>query len=182
MGKTFVKPQKVDEKTFVRKSKPRRPDRLNKIPRLQIRPKSAPPSRQSNQEPVRSQPFLAYGCGADERETSTKKTFNIRASSAVSRNCTEWHLVDEVRDRFFTNIGEQCRPTQMIRYQPFSASSNQDLFGVEGGIWNFILSVPDHCPFKIYSSMFALNSGISVKIDKINQTPLCQSGPVQRVS
>lgn len=83
VGKTFVKPQKVDEKTFVRKSKPRRPDRLNKIPKLQIRPKSAPPSRQSNQEPVRSQPFLAYGCGADERETSTKKTFNIRASSAV---------------------------------------------------------------------------------------------------
>lgn len=83
LGKTFVKPQKVDEKTFVRKSKPRRPDRLNKIPKLQIRPKSAPQSRQSDQEPSHSQPFLAYGCGAEERETNTKKTFNVRASSAV---------------------------------------------------------------------------------------------------
>lgn len=83
MGKTFIKPQKVDEKIFVKKSKPRRPDRLNKVPRIQIRPKSAPASRQSNQEPAKSQPFLAYGCGAAERETSTKKTFNVRASSAV---------------------------------------------------------------------------------------------------
>ena len=84
VGKTFVKAQKVDEKIFVKKSKPRRPDRLNKVPRIQIRPNSAPASRQSNQEPAKSQPFLAYGCGAAERETSTKKTFNVRASSAVS--------------------------------------------------------------------------------------------------
>lgn len=83
MGKTFIKPQKVDEKIFVKKSRPRRPDRINKVPRIQIRPKSAPSSRQSNREPTKSQPFLAYGCGDNERETSTKKTFNVRASSAV---------------------------------------------------------------------------------------------------
>lgn len=83
LGKPCIKPQKVDEKTFIRKSKPRRPDRLNRVPRIQIRPKSAPTSRQSDQEPAKSEPFLAYGCGAHGWETSTKKTFNVRASSAV---------------------------------------------------------------------------------------------------
>ena len=85
VGKTFIKPQKVDEKIFVKKSRPRRPDRLNKVPRLQVRPKSAPPAQQPAKEPAKHQPFIAYGCGAAERETGIQKTFNVRASSAVSR-------------------------------------------------------------------------------------------------
>ena len=84
MGKTFIKPQKVDEKMFVKKSRPKRPDRLNKVPRLQVRPKSAPPPQQSAKEPAKPKPFIAYGCGSAEKETGVQKTFNVRASSEVS--------------------------------------------------------------------------------------------------
>ena len=99
VGKTFIKPQKVDEKMFVKKSRPKRPDRLNKVPRLQVRPKSAPPPQQSAKEPAKPKPFIAYGCGSAEKETGVQKTFNVRASSAVSTvnlkkfaNCVKKYL------------------------------------------------------------------------------------------
>lgn len=81
MGKTFLKPKPADDKVFVKCSRPRRPDRVKKIPKC--RPVSAPLSRPQSDLMAKSQPFLNYGCGDRELETGDKKTFNVRASSAV---------------------------------------------------------------------------------------------------
>lgn len=81
LGKTFVTPKQADDKVFVKSVKPRRPDRVNKVPRS--RPQSAPASRPASQQVAKSHPFYNYGCGDRERETGDKKTFNVRASSAV---------------------------------------------------------------------------------------------------
>ena len=91
MGKTFVKPKMVDDKVFVKRSKPHRPDRCDKIPAA--RPKSAPADRlvSQSQEPEKNKvPFLAFGCGVNSRNLGNKKTFNVRATSAVRfKNCRE---------------------------------------------------------------------------------------------
>lgn len=79
LHKTFVKPKKSVQKDFGKVPRPKRPDRQDKIPRA--RPTSAPALRGTCT--ARSEPFVAYGCGARDDTLGEKKTFNIRASSAV---------------------------------------------------------------------------------------------------
>ncbi|XP_052766072.1 uncharacterized protein LOC128207277 [Mya arenaria] len=93
LGKTFAKPKVTDEKCFVKRSKPRRPDRVGKLSGARplsapgARPKSAPPPATANERPVSqagpSHPFYNYGGGAGNRVLGDKKTFNVRASAAV---------------------------------------------------------------------------------------------------
>jgi len=90
VGKTFAQPKAADDKLFVKRIKPQRPDRA----RIPLRPKSAPSSRPKSALPTsasekeaapssHAQPFYNYGCGAGNRELGDKKTFNVRASTAV---------------------------------------------------------------------------------------------------
>ncbi|KAH3794448.1 uncharacterized protein LOC127836984 [Dreissena polymorpha] len=82
-GKTFLKPKQVDEKVFVKRLKPRRPDRVSNP--AAARPQSAPsrrPKSASSPAPP-PQPFLNYGSGSNDQTLGDKKTFNVRASSAV---------------------------------------------------------------------------------------------------
>ena len=86
VGKTFLKPKMVEEKVFVQR-KPRRPDRLCKVPKA--RPQTAPSSRPRTAVSFdhandKVKPFMNYGGGADDLSLGAKKTFNVRASSAVS--------------------------------------------------------------------------------------------------
>lgn len=87
VGKTFLKPKVVEEKVFV-KRKPRRPDRLGKLPKCRpqsapsFRPKSAA-SEKVQDKGSKAEPFMNYGGGAVDRSLGDKKTFNVRASSAV---------------------------------------------------------------------------------------------------
>ena len=82
MGKTFSKPKQAGDKMFVSRSKPHRPDRQGKVPRA--RPKSAPSARPLAQGVEINQPFYNFGSGTNDTCTGDKKTFNVRASSAVS--------------------------------------------------------------------------------------------------
>ncbi|XP_060596424.1 centriole, cilia and spindle-associated protein-like isoform X1 [Ruditapes philippinarum] len=81
LGKTFAKPKQADDKVFVSKIKPHRPDRQGKIPRA--RPQSAPSARPLAQGVVTMNPFYNFGSGTNDACTGDKKTFNVRASSAV---------------------------------------------------------------------------------------------------
>ncbi|XP_045181996.2 centriole, cilia and spindle-associated protein-like [Mercenaria mercenaria] len=81
LGKTFLKPKQADHKVFVKRSKPLRPDRQGKVPRA--RPQSAPSARPLAQGVETKKPFYNYGAGTDNTCTGNKKTFNVRASSAV---------------------------------------------------------------------------------------------------
>lgn len=81
LGKTFVKPKAAEDKLFVKCSRPRRPDRQNKLPKC--RPQSAPGSRPVSQSVETTKPFYNFGAGSKDTSTGDKKTFNVRASSAV---------------------------------------------------------------------------------------------------
>lgn len=87
-----MKPKVVEEKAFVQQ-RPRRPDRVGKLPLARpasapsARPKSAASEKPGAKPKVENngeQPFYNYGGGAVDRTLGEKKTFNVRASSAVS--------------------------------------------------------------------------------------------------
>lgn len=88
LGKTFVMPKQADDKLFVKRDRPCRPDRVpmeptKKVPIQKVRPSSAPSKRSARKVEHSSGVFVNYGCGSDERTTGEKTTFNVRASSAV---------------------------------------------------------------------------------------------------
>lgn len=117
VGKTFVKPKVVEEQAFF-KRRPKRPDRLCKMPKA--RPQSAPGSRPKSaatEKPASgSKPFYNYGGGAVDESLGQKKTFNVRASSAVSNKET----LDRCRIQTYTNMD---RLKKMFLFFFFSRSA-----------------------------------------------------------
>ncbi|KAK3092855.1 hypothetical protein FSP39_007979 [Pinctada imbricata] len=88
----IIKPKCLNDKTFIKRSKPRRPDRTQTIP---LRPKSAaPPKRAKSSKPrpksavplaesVDRPPFYLYGSGDSERATGIKRTHNVHCSTDI---------------------------------------------------------------------------------------------------
>ncbi|KAJ8308347.1 hypothetical protein KUTeg_013221, partial [Tegillarca granosa] len=93
----LLKPKKVDDKTFVCKSKPRRPDREVRPKSSPTRPVSAPATYVSydNNRP----PFCAYGGGNSVTVTGQQRTFNVRASKQVYTAAVEAHYKQKEAER-----------------------------------------------------------------------------------
>lgn len=85
-SKTFVCKQSDDLKLDLKSSEEK------KNPK-KLRPKSSP---------IYRPPFVAYGCGDKERETGTKKSFNVRASNdvypAAMKALVEYHEKQKKRE------------------------------------------------------------------------------------
>ncbi|KAK3591817.1 hypothetical protein CHS0354_007670 [Potamilus streckersoni] len=86
---TLQQPKKVDDKTFAYKLRPKRPDRLRKLPKarpfsaaMEKSKRKSPPQRPASASPEQP-PFAMYGVSETGRDVGMQRTFNVRASKEV---------------------------------------------------------------------------------------------------
>jgi len=79
----ILKPKKVDEKVFVKRSEQQKANGKKSNRVASSRPKTAPATQTSTETGKRA-PFLLYGCGVSERVLGAQRTHNVRSSTAVT--------------------------------------------------------------------------------------------------